>query len=46
MLSPIIIRASHSFIKQRFMRSLHHPKAIGDVKVSRSEVPSGGLGIF
>lgn len=38
MLSPIIIRASHSFIKQMFIRSLLHSKASSYVKVSRSEL--------
>lgn len=38
MLSPIIIRASHSFIKQMFLRSLLHSKAGSYVKVSSSEL--------
>lgn len=38
MLSPITTRASHSFIKRSFIRSLCHPNAIGHVKVSHSEL--------
>lgn len=38
MLSPIIIRASHSFIKQMLIRSLLYSKASSYLKVTCSEL--------